>query len=113
MTKYPENFLWLESRFGKAFKTHQALGEQLQEAGPIDKKRIHLIQLAAAAAIRSEGAVHSHVRRALEEKVTPEEIYHALVLLTSTIGFPSVAAALSWARDVVEKKEKSGDRKGS
>ena len=105
MAKYPDNFMWLESKFGNAFKTHQALGKQLQEAGPISKKQAHLIQLAAAAAIRSEGGVHSHVRRALEAKVEPAEIYHALVLLTSTIGFPSVAAALSWARDVIEKKQ--------
>ena len=111
MAKYPDNFMWLESKFGKAFKTHQALGEQLQEAGPINKKMTHLIQLAAAAAIRSEGAVHSHVRRALEEKTEPAEIYHTLVLLTSTIGFPAVAASLSWARDVIEKGEKDRKKK--
>jgi 4-carboxymuconolactone decarboxylase len=42
-----------------------------------------LIQLVAVAAIRSEGSVHSHVRRALETGASPEEIRHALVLLTS------------------------------
>jgi 4-carboxymuconolactone decarboxylase len=106
MSGYPNNYVWLESKFGKAFETHQALGRELHEAGPITSKNAHLIQLAAAAAIRSEGAVHSHVRRALEAKAKPAEIYHALVLLTSTIGFPAVSAALSWARDVIEKKEK-------
>ena len=34
----------------------------------------------------------------------PEEIRHAIVLLTSTIGFPTVSAALSWVDDVLEKK---------
>jgi alkylhydroperoxidase/carboxymuconolactone decarboxylase family protein YurZ len=29
-----------------------------------------------------------------------DEICHALILLTSTIGFPNVMAALSWAEDV-------------
>jgi len=106
MTKYPEHYRWLESKFGKAFETHQKLGKELNDAGPIGKKNAHLIQLAAAASIRSEGAVHSHVKRALEAKARPAEIYHTLVLLTSTIGFPSVSAALSWAKDVIEDKRR-------
>ena len=36
----------------------------------------------------------------------PAEIYHTIILLTSTIGFPTVSAALSWADDVIEKKKK-------
>jgi alkylhydroperoxidase/carboxymuconolactone decarboxylase family protein YurZ len=59
-----------------------------------------IIILAAAAAIRSEGSVHSHVRRAKEAGATPAEIRHALLLLTSTVGFPTVAAALTWAGHV-------------
>jgi len=57
--------------------------------------------MAAAAAIRSEGAVHSHVRRALEAGASVEEVRHSLMLLTSTIGFPTVVAALSWIEDVL------------
>lgn len=78
----------------------EALGNAVRESGPLDSKSLHLVQLAAAAAIRSEGAVHSHVRRALEEGATPDEIRHALISLTSTIGFPNVTAALSWCEDV-------------
>ena len=40
-----------------------------------------------------------HVRRALKEGATADEINHTLLLLTSTIGFPAVAAALSWVDD--------------
>ena len=71
------------------------------EKGPLKSKTSHLIQLAAAAAIRSEGAVHSHTRRALQAGAKPEEIYQAVLLLTSTIGFPTVSAALSWIDDVL------------
>ena len=106
MTEYPEHYIWLKSKFGKAFKAHQTLGRDLHDAGPIGKKNAHLIQLAAAASIRSEGAVHSHVGRALEAKARPAEIYHSLVLLTGTIGFPAVAAALAWAKGVIEDKKK-------
>jgi alkylhydroperoxidase/carboxymuconolactone decarboxylase family protein YurZ len=104
MATYPKNYEWIYARFGKAMKAHERLGEELLAAGPLKKKQAHLVQLAAAAAVRSEGAVHSHVRRALEAGVKPEEVYHALVLLVSTIGFPAASAALSWAREIIEKK---------
>ncbi|WP_160109646.1 carboxymuconolactone decarboxylase family protein [Pseudomonas izuensis] len=79
----------------------EALGTAVRHAGPLDEKTVQLIQLGAAAAIRSEGAVHSHTRRALEAGATPEQILHTLVALTSTIGFPTVVAAISWADDVM------------
>ena len=104
MPDYPENYRWITKQFGKAMKGHQKLGQDLLDAGPLGKKQAQLIQLAAAAACRSEGAVHSHVKRALESRARPAEIYHTLILLTSTIGFPAVSAALSWARDIIEKK---------
>lgn len=79
----------------------EALGTAVRHAGPLDEKVVQLIQLGAAAAIRSEGAVHSHTRRAQEAGATPEEIRHTLIALTSTIGFPTVVAAISWAEDVM------------
>ena len=104
MAIYPKQYRWITSRFGKVMKAHQRLGGELLAVGPLKKKQAHLVQLAAAAATRSEGAVHSHVRRALEAGVKPDAIYHTLVLLISTIGFPAVSAALSWARETIEKK---------
>jgi 4-carboxymuconolactone decarboxylase len=79
----------------------EALGTAVRHAGPLDEQIVQLIQLGAAAAIHSEGAVHSHTRRALEAGATPEQIRHTLISLTSTIGFPTVVAAISWAEDVM------------
>ena len=77
------------------------IGTLIRQAGPLDEKTTQLVQIAASAAIRSEGALHSHVRRALEAGASAGEIRHALLCLTSTIGFPGVAAALTWADDVL------------
>ena len=41
---------------------------------------------------------------ALDAGATPEEILHALILLTSTIGFPTVVAGLTWVGDILEGK---------
>ncbi len=81
------------------------LGKASKAAGPLDEKTCCLIQLAGAAANFSEGSVHSHARRALIAGASPEEIRHAIILLASTIGFPSVSAALSWTDDILEKKD--------
>jgi 4-carboxymuconolactone decarboxylase len=80
----------------------ETLGEALRRQGPLDLKTTHLVQLAASVAIRSEGGVHSHVRQALANGASRDEVYHAIIVLTSTVGFPTVSAALSWAEDLLD-----------
>lgn len=105
--KIPRNYRKLKEREGAFVEAVEALGRAAKEAGPLDEKTAQLIQIAAAAGIRSEGSVHSHVRRALEAGATPREIRHALILLTSTIGFPTVAAALTWADDILNSAKRT------
>ena len=94
----------LSTMFPEVLAAVENLGSTVREAGPIDKKTSELIQLAVAAASQSTGSVHSHTRRALQAGASEKEIYHTLLLLVSTIGFPKVAAALSWISDIIEKK---------
>jgi 4-carboxymuconolactone decarboxylase len=98
---YPGWYKFIRDKHGKFIKALEQLGEAVRQEGPLDEKTAHLIQLAAAAANHSEGSVHSHARRALAAGASPEEIYHAVILLASTIGFPRTSAALSWVYDVL------------
>jgi len=84
----PKKYKDISKRYKKLITAVENLGKTTRAIGPIGKKNSHLIQLAAAAAC---GAKKS-------------EIYHAIILLTSTIGFPGVVAAISWADDIIEKK---------
>ncbi len=102
--KLPKWYESLEKKHPKFVNAVQELGEIVRQEGPLDEKTTHLVQLAAAATLRSEGAVHSHARRAVEAGAKPEEIYHAIIVLTSTIGFPTVSAALSWVADITGDK---------
>ena len=77
------------------------LGETAKAAGPIEAKQAQLIQLAASIAVKSEGATHSHTKRALEAGASKEEIRHCVLLLTNTLGFPNVMAGMSWVNDVL------------
>ena len=106
MRKLPNQYLSIQKRFKKYFNALNKLGQEARTAGPLDEKTSQLIQLAAAAAVKSEGAVHSHSRRAMDAGAKPDELYHTLLLLTSTIGFPTVSAALSWVDDVMSQEEK-------
>ena len=102
MAKPPKHFNQLTKRYPEYMAALEKLGETAKQSGPLDAKVAELVQLAGAAATRSEGAVHSHSRRAKSLGATREEIHHTLLLLTSTVGFPTVSAALSWVDDVID-----------
>jgi 4-carboxymuconolactone decarboxylase len=104
MPKLPAQYVGIQKRYKGVIKALENLGKATKAAGPLNEKTARLVQLAAAASVRSEGSVHSHVRRALAAGAKPDEIRHAIILLTSTIGFPSVSAALSWVEDILEKE---------
>jgi 4-carboxymuconolactone decarboxylase len=99
----PKNHRSIARQYPRFMAALDALGEEAANAGPLTEKMRHLVQIGAAAAIRSEGAIHSHTRRALAAGATPEEVRHAVIAATSTIGFPNVMAALSWINDVTAK----------
>ncbi len=100
----PGQYVNVRKKYPQLMEALDGLGDVVSHQGPIDEKNSHLIRMAAAAAIRSEGAVHSHARRALQSGATPEEVNQAIILLTSTIGFPNVSAALTWADDILQDR---------
>jgi len=94
----------LARKFPDVLAAVENLGATVRDAGPIDRKTSELIQLAVAAASQSTGSVHSHTRRALQAGASEEEIYHSLLLLVSTIGFPKVAAAMAWINEILDSE---------
>jgi alkylhydroperoxidase/carboxymuconolactone decarboxylase family protein YurZ len=83
------------------WKAFQALGKACAEAGPLDNRTLRLVKLALAVGRGTEGAVHSHVRRAIEEGLSPDELRHVAVAAIPTLGFGASVAALSWIEDIV------------
>ncbi len=81
-----------------------ALGRACGEAGPLDAKTRHLVKLAIALAGRSEGATHSHVRRALDAGLSVEELRHVALLAAPTLGFQTAVAALTWIDDEAARR---------
>jgi 4-carboxymuconolactone decarboxylase len=95
-------------KFGKKYpaiiRAYESLGEATTEAGPLIAKSRCLVKLAIATGAWREGAVHSHTRRALAAGCSPDEIRHVILLATTTLGFPSMMAALTWVEDVLNQK---------
>lgn len=82
----------------------QALGEAAGKAGPLDDRSRRLINLAFAIAADSEGATHSHTRRALAEGFTADELHHVAFLAVTTLGWPHAIRGLTWIQDFTRTK---------
>ena len=104
MTKTPGWYQEQRRKYPEVLKAYEDLGEACRKAGPLDEKTRALAKLAIAVGARLEGAVHSHVRRALEAGAALDECRHVVLLATTTIGFPSMMAALSWVEDVAKER---------
>ena len=78
------------------------MGSAVHNAGPLDEKTRALIKLAISTGARLEGAVHSHVRKAVSTGASNKEMRQVALLALPTIGFPSMMAALSWIDDIIE-----------
>ena len=53
--KLPKHYRRLNKSFPEYMEAVRRLGEAAQKEGPLDQKSVQLVQLAAAAATRSEG----------------------------------------------------------
>ena len=102
MPKLPSRYLEFFERYPSVGQAYRQLGDAVAEAGPLDKKTKALVKLGIAVGARMEGAVHSHVRKCVEAGATSEEVRHCVLQATTTLGFPAMMAALSWADDILD-----------
>lgn len=105
--KLPDFLQDVIEEYPEVWKAYQALGEVCGTSGPLEPKTVRLLKLALAIGAKSEGAVHSHVRRALREGITREELQQVALLAVTSIGWSSSMAALSWIQDVMDKQSQS------
>lgn len=84
------------------WRAYRMLGDAAAAAGPLDARSQRLVKLALAVGARSQGAVHSHARRALREGVPAAALLQVPLLAVSSIGWSAAMAALAWVRDVTD-----------
>ncbi|HYF08254.1 MAG TPA: carboxymuconolactone decarboxylase family protein [Acetobacteraceae bacterium] len=96
--------------YPELYRAYAALGAACAKAGPIEAQAQRLIKLALAIGAGSEGGVHSHCRRALDEGIPPEALKQVALLAIPTLGFPRAVAALTWVEDVTDPEMRRGGR---
>ena len=105
MRKVPERFATFTKRYSRIAAAYEGFAGECHRLGPLNERDRCLVKLGVAAGSHTEGAVHSQVRKALDAGVRPDEIRHAIVLASTTIGFPRMMAALTWVEDVLERED--------
>ena len=97
----PSGAASLADHHPKIWTAYEHLGAAVSEGGPLDAKTRRLVKVALAIGGSSEGAVHSHVRRAVSEGVKAHELRHVALLAIPTLGLPAAVKALTWMNDVI------------
>ncbi len=102
MSQIPKRYLKFKEDYSDVATAYESMGNAVHNAGPLDEKTRVLIKLAISTGARLEGAVHSHVRKAVKVGASKEEMRQVALLALPTIGFPSMMAALSWIDDILD-----------
>jgi len=100
----PRPYQRLKERYPTVVDAYESLGNAAAEAGPLSEREQRLVKFALAVGAAHEGALHSHARRALQAGVSADELRHAVLQATTTLGFPSMTRAMTWLEDVLEKQ---------
>ncbi len=106
MSKLPKRYRQFTQAYPSVAAAYEQLGTEVHGAGPLDDKTRALIKLGISVGAWLEGAVHSHVRKALDAGAKPAELRHVALLSLPTIGFPSMMAALSWVDETIDEQSK-------
>lgn len=105
MAKVPGFYRSFLDRFPDVGDAYQDLSRACKEAGPLDERTAELVKLGISIGAGMAGATHSHTRKALEAGASRDEIVHAVLMATTTVGFPNMMRGLSWVQDVFEEEE--------
>jgi 4-carboxymuconolactone decarboxylase len=92
----------------EVWAAYATLAETCAGAGGLSPREQRLVKLGIAVGLSSEGAVRSHVRRALGEGIDAPDVVHAILLAIPTAGFPSTIAAYQWAHEVLDATRDTG-----
>jgi 4-carboxymuconolactone decarboxylase len=101
----PAKYQQFVKRFPKLGQAWGLCAEASKE-GPVSERTVRLVKLGMSMAALREGAVHSGVRKALDQGIAKEEVEQVVALLPGTIGFPAAAAVYTWVQDVISHRKK-------
>lgn len=108
-TPPPPHYLRFKQQFPAVVEAYENLGKACHWNGPLSPKERELVKIGITIGAGLESGTRAHVRLALDAGATPEEIRHAALLATTTIGFPAMMRAMSWVNDVLDPRAETTD----
>lgn len=90
----------LAERHPDIWTAYSALGKATADCGPLTDREKRLVKLALAIGAGSEGAVHSHTRRARADGIEADAILQVAMLAIGPLGLPRAVAAKTWIEDI-------------
>jgi alkylhydroperoxidase/carboxymuconolactone decarboxylase family protein YurZ len=108
--KVPQTFKDFITKFPELGAAHERVAQAVENAGPLDAKTCHLIKMGICIGAGLDSAFRSHVRRAIQQGATVQEIEQALLLAMNTVGFPRTVAAWQWAWQQIERDRQESSK---
>lgn len=103
--RVPTTFKDFVCKFPELGQAHEQTAKAIEGYGPLDAKTCFLIKMGISLGAGLESAFRSHVRRAMKNGATIEEIEQALLLAMNTVGFPRTVAAWQWAWQQIRRDQ--------
>lgn len=103
--KLPRAAAKIAKEHPELWEAYQRFGELVGSAGSLEARARRLVHLAYALGSNSQGAAHSHARRALAEGLSPADLEHVAILAATTLGWPQAIRALTIIQDVISGDE--------
>ncbi|MFQ5710538.1 MAG: carboxymuconolactone decarboxylase family protein [Candidatus Geothermarchaeales archaeon] len=107
----PKSLQDFVKRYPDIWRAYERLGEACTKAGPLGAKEVELIKMVIYGMKQLFTPFKTHVRLALREGASREEIEHAIVQLLTAEGLSTTVMAMKWAdevtKDEVKKRKKS------
>jgi len=107
----PKTFISFVGKYPELGRAHEQVARSVERAGPLSRKYCDLIKIGICAGAGLESALRSHVRRAVEDGATKEEIEQAILLAMNTCGFPRTVSAWKWAQEQFERDRRSSGKR--
>lgn len=88
MGKLPQQYVDFSNNYPNVITAYEQLGTAVHTSGPLDNKTRSLLKLALSIGAGLEGAVHAHVRKALDSGCNADEIRQTVLIALPTLGMP-------------------------
>jgi 4-carboxymuconolactone decarboxylase len=105
MSNPPRFYTRFLEQYPEVGAAYQDLGAACKSAGPLEERTAELVKLGISIGAGMSGATRSHARKALAAGATRDELLHAVLMATTTIGFPAMMRGMAWVLDVVDAED--------